>query len=65
MKKNIGSVDKLIRLLLGLLVIGWGYFYQSWWGIVGVIPLATASLSFCPLYLLFGINTGTNTDKKN
>ena len=57
MKKNIGSVDMWIRIILGVVVIALGIFYQSWWGIIGVIPLMTAFMRWCPVYLPFGIRT--------
>jgi Inner membrane protein YgaP-like, transmembrane domain len=57
MKKNVGSLDRGIRLLLGLLIIGFGVFYQSWWGIVGVVPLLTAGIGWCPPYALLGFST--------
>lgn len=57
MKKNIGSVDMWIRIILGVVVIALGIFYQSWWGVIGVIPLMTAFMRWCPVYLPFGIRT--------
>lgn len=62
MKKNIGSIDKTLRFILGFGIIILGIIYQSWWGLIGIIPLATASMSSCPLYLPFGIST---LSKKN
>lgn len=58
MKKNVGSIDKIIRIILGLAIGGLGFFYGSWWGLVGIIPIATALVNFCPLYTLIGLNTG-------
>jgi hypothetical protein len=57
MKKNIGRNDKIARIILGILIIVLGIVYNSWWGLIGVIPLATAFINFCPLYLPFGIST--------
>ena len=57
MKKNIGSVDMWIRIILGVVVIALGIFYQSWWGVIGVIHLMTAFMRWCPVYLPFGIRT--------
>ena len=65
MKKNVGSVDKTIRLILGVVVIALGLYFQSWWGLIGLPLLATSFLSFCPAYLPFGISTcKTNPDAK-
>lgn len=65
MKKNIGSTDRVIRVVAGLLIIALGVLYQSWWGLIGIIPLVTATAGFCPAYLPFGISTcKTKTEAK-
>ena len=58
MQKNVGSVDRVVRLVvgLGLLSIVW-IGPQTLWGLVGLIPLATAVISYCPNYQILGINT--------
>ena len=63
MKKNIGESDRIFRLAAGLVIIIIGIVAKSWWGIIGIIPLATAALGHCPVYLPFGINT-CKLDKK-
>jgi hypothetical protein len=55
--KNVGSADRAIRLILGLVIIGVGYYYQSWWGAIGIVPIFTAIIGWCPAYMPFGINT--------
>ncbi len=57
MKKNVGSIDKVVRVILGVVIILLGLIYQSWWGIIGVVPLFTAIAGVCPAYLPFGIST--------
>ncbi len=57
MKCNVGKMDRVIRIVAGLGIIGAGVLFQSWWGAVGVIPLATGALGFCPLYLPLGLTT--------
>ncbi|KAF0130637.1 MAG: hypothetical protein FD155_1447 [Bacteroidetes bacterium] len=57
MKKNVGSVDQIVRIVIGLAIGVAGIMYQSWWGLVGIVPLATALLNFCPFYPLLGIKT--------
>ncbi len=57
MKKNIGTTDRIIRVVLGLVIIGLGIYYGSWWGLLGLIPLATAAMGWCGLYSLFGLST--------
>jgi hypothetical protein len=58
MLKNVGTVDRVIRVLAGLaLIAGTLLGYIGSWGWVGVIPLATGMFSFCPVYQLLGLNT--------
>ena len=57
MKVNVGSLDKVLRVVVGLVIIGAGIAFRSWWGVIGVIPLATAAVGFCPLYTLLGVST--------
>lgn len=58
MNANVGSVDKIARIVLGLALIAWALFFQGpIWAWIGVVPLATGLFSFCPVYRLFGINT--------
>lgn len=57
MKKNIGSVDQIVRWIIGIVIAALGIYYQSWWGLVAIIPIGTALISFCPLYTPFNIST--------
>lgn len=57
MTTNVGSLDRVIRVLLGLSILAAGYFYQNWFGLIGLVPLGTALLGWCPAYLPFGITT--------
>lgn len=58
MKKNVGSVDRMIRIIIGLAIIAGGVYYHSWWGAIGALPIVTAVIGWCPPYALLGINTG-------
>lgn len=55
--KNEGKIDRIIRIVVGLAVIGWGVYSQSLWGAVGAVPLLTGLIGWCPAYTLFGIKT--------
>jgi type IV secretory pathway TrbD component len=55
--KNIGNTDRIIRIVLGVAIAALGIVFQTWLGLIAVIPLATAAVSTCPLYLPFGIST--------
>lgn len=57
MKTNVGSLDRIIRVILGCAILGAGYYFKSWWGLIGAVPLLTAVFGFCPAYLPFGLNT--------
>lgn len=57
MKANVGGIDRILRIVLGLALLGAGYYFKSYWGLVGFVPLFTAVLRFCPLYPLIGLNT--------
>ena len=57
MKCNVGRTDRIIRVILGAGIIAAGVYYQSWWGAIGVIPLFTAAIGWCPVYLPFNIST--------
>jgi hypothetical protein len=57
MKKNVGGIDRGLRLVAGLALIGWGVYAQNWWGAVGIIPLFTAAIGWCPAYLPLGISS--------
>ena len=57
MLKNVGSADRNIRIGLGIVIIIAGVVMQSWWVLVGLLPLLTAVLNFCPLYAILGIST--------
>tara|TARA_B100001996_G_C18646565_1_gene587658 strand:+ start:1445 stop:1636 length:192 start_codon:yes stop_codon:yes gene_type:complete len=57
---NVGKVERLIRVLLGFLIFYMGVLAQvepKLWGFIGLIPVITGILGWCPLYLPFKINT--------
>lgn len=58
MNKNVGGIDKIIRILLGGVLIALTLTNViGWWGWIGVVPLLTGLFSRCGLYSLLGINT--------
>ena len=67
MTKNVGTLDKILRLVIGILLIAYAIplgFPQTgwnWMGWSGVIPLLTAGIGFCPLYQIIGISTCLRT----
>ncbi len=55
---NVGNIDRLLRIVLGLILISLVFVGpQTAWGWLGIIPLATGLLRTCPAYSIFGLNT--------
>lgn len=58
MQKNVGRTDKWLRIILGVVIAGVGYYMQNWvLGIIGVIIFGTGIFNWCLLYRIFGIST--------
>lgn len=57
MRKNVGGLDRLIRIVVGIAIIAAGVYYKSWWGVLGAGPLRTAAINWCPLYMPFGLSS--------
>lgn len=61
LKNNVGSIDKIIRIVVGLALIA-GFFLNAdaayrWLYLIGIIPLVTGLMGTCPLYSILGIST--------
>ena len=57
MKINVGSIDRIVRIVAGLGMIGWALTGGPAWAWIGVVPLASGLLGLCLLYSLLGIST--------
>jgi hypothetical protein len=58
MSRNEGMIDRALRIVLGLGLLALVFFGpQTPWGWIGIVPLLTGLVGFCPLYRLLGINT--------
>ncbi len=58
MPKNVGGIDRILRFIVGIVLIALVFVGpQTPWGWIGIIPLVTAIFSFCPAYRLIGLNT--------
>jgi hypothetical protein len=62
MSVNMGSIDRLLRVILGLALLAFAAFGPAdiawkWVGYIGVVPLLTAAIGWCPAYTLLGIRT--------
>lgn len=57
MKLNVGGIDRILRIVVGLALIAWALMGGPIWAWIGIVPLATGAVGFCALYPLLGINT--------
>ena len=58
MQANVGGMDKIVRIVVGLALLATTVIGpKTLWGLVGIVPLATAFMNFCPAYTLLGVNT--------
>jgi hypothetical protein len=60
MKSNVGGIDRVLRIVAGLVLLTFAAVYPGearWFGLIGIVPLATGLFRFCPAYTLLGLNT--------
>ncbi len=68
MKANVGSIDRVGRIVAGLALLNIVLLVDGptrWLGLIGLVPLLTASVSFCPLYAVLGLSTGPAERKES
>ena len=68
MGKNVGSIDKIVRIIVGLALLSLLFLLPGnarWWGLIGVIPIVTALVGWCPGWALLGINTCSTRHKSD
>jgi hypothetical protein len=64
MTQNVGGMDRILRIVAGLVLIGLAATGTvGWWGWLGIVPLATGALGWCPPYAIFGFNTCATKNK--
>lgn len=54
---NVGKTDKIIRVIAAVAIAALGFYFKSWWGLLAIIPLLTAALGYCPLYVPLKLST--------
>ena len=60
MKINVGNTDRILRIVVGIVILALVFVLEGnarWFGLIGIVPLATGLFRFCPLYALLGLNT--------
>ncbi len=58
MTQNVGNIDRILRIVAGLILLSLIFIGpQTWWGLIGIVPLATAFMRTCPAYSILGVNT--------
>lgn len=60
MKTNVGGLDRTLRIVVGLGLLSLLFILEGnarWWGLIGIVPLLTGFISWCPAYLPFGMST--------
>jgi DUF2892 family protein len=60
MEANVGGVDRVVRIVIGLAILSLFFVLDGpkhWWGLVGLVPLATGFIGWCPAYVPLGIRT--------
>lgn len=57
MNCNVGNIDRALRIGAGVVILGLGVYFHSWWGAIGIVPVLTGALKFCPAYTLLGMTT--------
>lgn len=57
MKTNVGGADKILRIVAGIALLAWAVFGGPVWAWIGIVPLATGLLGWCPAYTLLGFST--------
>jgi hypothetical protein len=56
-KKNVGNIDSMVRVIIGSAILVLGVIAENWWGLIGLIPLISGAISWCPVYRVFGVST--------
>lgn len=57
LKKNVGYIDSIIRVIIGALIVGVGLYFDSYWGFIGLILVFSGAVSYCPVYRLLKMET--------
>ncbi|NFN04569.1 DUF2892 domain-containing protein [Clostridium botulinum] len=57
MKCNVGRTEQIIRIVIGISIVLIGLYFRNWWGIIGLLPIITGLIRYCPINDILGIST--------
>lgn len=57
MKCNVGKTEQTVRIVTGIVIVLLGLYFKSWWGLIGLAPIITGSIRYCPVSDALGIST--------
>ncbi|WP_088226570.1 DUF2892 domain-containing protein [Desulfosporosinus sp. FKB] len=61
---NVGNTEQIVRIIIGTIIVLLGLAFRSWWGLIGLLGIATGLLRYCPVSNILGISTCEVRDKK-
>jgi len=61
MQCNVSRAEQVIRISAGIAIVVAGIMFHSWWGLIGLVPLATGAMRWCPAYQVLGLRPGCKT----
>jgi sulfite exporter TauE/SafE len=62
MKCNVGGTEQIVRIMIGIVIVLLGLYFRNWWGLIGLVPIITGAIRYCPANDVLGIST---CDAKN
>lgn len=66
LKKNVGYLDSVLRVILGVIIVTAGFYYNTYWGLLGLILVFSGAVSYCPVYRILGMETTLpNIEREN
>lgn len=57
MKCNVGRTEQIVRVVIGTVIVLIGVYFRSWWGLIGLVPIITGAIRYCPISAVLGIST--------
>ena len=64
MKCNVGGMDRVVRIIVGLALVGFAVYSSQLWAYIGIIPLVTGAIGFCPIYPIFKFSSASDKSDK-